>query len=111
MAITGAEGHLTFFTGKFLLTYLENRGKEKREMEERRKEGNSERKEDGKLKMEGKKCETARRGPPFFFLCLLLFETTGICLGCTKMENYYREKAYFTTAKIMKSYFAPSEKC
>ena len=42
---------LTFFTGKFFLTYRENRGKEKRENGEEKKE-NCER-ESGKLKMEG----------------------------------------------------------
>ena len=47
----------------------------------------------------------------FSFLFFSLFETTKICLGCTKMETFYREKAYFTPAKkIGKSDFASCEK-
>ena len=30
------------------------------------------------------------------FFCFSLFEITEISLGCTKMENFYREKAHFT---------------
>ena len=37
-------------------------------------------------------------------------ETTEICLGCTKMDNFYRVKAYFTLGKNGKSDFASSEK-
>ena len=33
-----------------------------------------------------------RRGPFFFFFSL--FKTTKICFGCTKMEIFYREKAF-----------------
>ena len=32
----------------------------------------------------------------FVCFCLSLFETTEICLGSTKMDNFYREKANFT---------------
>ena len=30
----------------------------------------------------------------FFFFCLLLFETTELCLGCTKMEISTGEKTF-----------------
>ena len=35
----------------------------------------------------------------FFFFCLPLFETTEICFGSTKMDNFYQEKAYFKPGK------------
>ena len=45
------------------------------------------------------------------YLSLVIFlKTTEICLGPTKMDNFYREKVYFTREKIGKSDFAPSEK-
>ena len=47
------------------------------------------------------------RGP----FCFSLFETTRISLGCTKMENFYQEKAYSAPEKKKrKSDFDPSEK-
>ena len=48
----GAESPLTLLTGKFLLTYWEKRGKEKRENREKRRKIKK-RRGDGKLKMEG----------------------------------------------------------
>ena len=33
------------------------------------------------------------------FVFLALFETTKICLGSTKMDNFYREKSYITPGK------------
>ena len=67
------------------------------------------------LKGKGWKIENGRgngmsmsRG--LFFLCLSLFETTGICLGSTKIDNFHWEKSYFTRGKIGKTDFAPSEK-
>ena len=57
------------------------RGMEKRENgEEKENTGNCER---GGGKMEGERY--VRRGL-FFFFCLSLFETTEICLGCTKKK-------------------------
>ena len=64
----------------------EKRGKEKRENGEEKK-GNCKR--GGKLKMKGEGYENELRTfflSFFFFFCLSLFETTEMCLGCTKME-------------------------
>ena len=61
----GAESPLTFFTGKFLLTCRENRGKEKKGKGENRK-----------LKMEGESMKLSmklRRGPLFSFSFSFLF--------------------------------------
>ena len=80
----------TFFTGKFLLTYRESRGKEKRENEEEKKE-NYER-EGRKLKMEveevWKWAEDLFLFLFFFFFFFLLFTFWNhyICLGCTKWK-------------------------
>ena len=63
-----------------------------------------EREEVEKLKWKGKIIKLSR-GPLF-----VNFETTEICLGSTKMGNFYREKAYFTSGKNRKNDFAPSEK-
>ena len=50
-----------------------------------------------------------RRGP--FFLCFLLFKTTKICFGSTKMEiNFLPGTAFHTGKKIRKNDFAISEK-
>ena len=46
----------------------------------------------------------------FFFLSffrLSVFETTKICLGSTKMDNFYREKSYFTLGKYRKNWLCP----
>ena len=64
--------------------------------------------EGGKLKMEGGK--VPKWGADFFFFFFLLFKTTKICFGCTKMEISYREKRYHAGIKIWKNDFAPSEK-
>ena len=63
----GAECPLILLTGKFLLTYREKRGKEKK-VKWRRKEWKS-KKEGGKLKMEGGKCTKWGEDlfSPFFF--------------------------------------------
>ena len=36
----------------------------------------------------------------FFFFCFSLFETTEICLGCTKMEVSTGKKAFHTGKKL-----------
>ena len=52
-----------------------------------------------------------RRGPPpLFFFGLSLFKSTKICFGSTKMEIFYREKAFHAAKKIRKNDFASSEK-
>ena len=44
-------------------------------------------KEEKKIKMEVRKGQSMKMSRGFFFLfCLLLFETTEICLGCTNMK-------------------------
>ena len=46
----------------------------------------------------------------FFFFLLSLFKTTNICFGSTKMEIFYREKAFHAGKKNQEKDFAPSEK-
>ena len=57
----------------------------------------------------------------YFILFFSLFKTMKICFGATKIEIFYREKAFHTGKccvkcffppgkKIRKNYFAPSEK-
>ena len=93
---------LTLLTGKFLLTYREKRGKEKR-----KNGGNGEenkenwKKEGGKLKMEG---GLTKWGEDFFFNAI------EICFGSTKMEIFCGEKHFMQGKKIRKNNFAPSEK-
>ena len=93
-------------TGKFLLTCLEKRGKEKRENGEKRRKIE-------KGKVENLKCEEysksykMRRGPLdlfffFFFLFFSLLKTTEICFGSTKMEIFYWEKAFHARKKIIR---------
>ena len=91
-------------TGKFLLTYREKRGKEKRE----RGENWVEKVENWKWKQEN----VRKRGEDlfFFFFCFSLLKTTKICFGSTKMGIFYREKAFHAGKKIRKNDFAPSEK-
>ena len=92
-------------TGKFLLTYREKRGKEKRE----RGENWVEKVENWKWKQEN----VRKRGDDlffFFFFCFSLLKMTKICFGSTKMEIFYREKAFHAGKKIRKNDFAPSEK-
>ena len=53
-----------------------------------------------------------RRGIFFFFFLPLTFQmmkSTKICFGSTKIEIFYREKAFHTGIKIRKNDFAPSE--
>ena len=57
------------------------------------------------IRIEGE--EVWKWAEDFFFS---LFETTEICLGYTKMENFYRKKHISRREKIGNSDFAPSEK-
>ena len=88
----------TFFNRKFLLINQEKkRGKEERENGDEKKE-DLKREEVENWKCKGTTTKTSR-GLLFFFF-LSLFETTEICLGSTKVDNFYREKAwYFTPGK------------
>ena len=49
-------------------------------------EGNKGKIEEENLKLKFKRYENEQR--TFFFFCLSLFETTKICLGCTKIEIF-----------------------
>ena len=79
---------------------------------EARKKGWKLRRKGGKLEMEAGKRQKKRWGPFFFFFffCFSLLKTTKICFGSTKMEIFYREKAFHAGKKIRKNDFAPSEK-
>ena len=46
----------------------------------------------------------------FFSFFLSAFETTEVCLGCTKMENFTEKKHISCREKNRKSDFASSEK-
>ena len=54
------------------------------------------------------KLQTEERTPLFFSFSL--FKMTKISFGSTKMEIFYREKAFDAGKKIRKNAFAPSEK-
>ena len=45
-----------------------------------------------------------------YLFCLSVFETTEICLGSTKMDNFTRKNYISCWEKIRKSDFAHSEK-
>ena len=98
-------------TGKFLMTYREKRGKEKREKgwKLRRKEGKLW-KGRWKIGIWSRISYKKRWGLLFFFFCFSLLKTTEICFGFTKIGIFYREKAFHVGKKIRKNYFAPSEK-
>ena len=85
----------TLFTGKFLLTYREKRGKEKRENREEKKENCK--REGGKFNMEGESIKISRW--PFFsrFLNPLKF------VWVYQNGNFYLERA----CQAEKSDFAP----
>ena len=86
-------------TWKFLLTYREKRGKEK---------GKGVKIEKKRRKIVKGKVEKLQNEERTF--CFSLFKTTKICFRSTKMEIFYREKAFHTGEKIRKNDFAPSEK-
>ena len=88
----GHSAPLTFFTGKFLLTNQEKKGKEKRENgQEKRKivEGNEE-----NVNCKGKK--VWKRAEDLFLMSLL--ETTEIGFWCTNMEISTKEKSRKVTS-------------
>ena len=93
-----------FFTGEFLLTNQEKRGKEKGE----NGEGKLYKGTEENVNCKGKVMKMSRG--PFFFLLLLflsLFETTEICLGSTKMEISTRKKHISRREKIKKVTLPP----
>ena len=115
----GGSAPLHFSLGNFMI-YQEKRGKEERETERKRRKiwKGSE-----KLKMEGERYENEQRTSFLFvfvfclfclfvclFFCLSLFETTEICLGSTKMDNFPGKNHISCLEKIRKPDFAPSEK-
>ena len=122
-----AGGPQTLFTGKLLLTHRENdwtrkKGKKRKIERKRRKIWKWKGKEVKILEIGGKMYENEQRAEyrvfffcfVLFFLLLLLFvsllETTKICLGSTKMVNFYRGKLYFTPGKSGKLTLPPIKK-
>ena len=93
-----------FWLGNFWWPTGNKRGKEKRE------KGWKLRKKEGKL-YKGRWKFRKWWEDPFFFFCSSLFEPTKICCESTKMEIFYREKAFYSGKKIRKNDFAPSENC
>ena len=97
----GQSSPLTFFTGKFLLTYWEKGARKKGKMERKRRKiwkGGG-----GKLKTEGKRYENEQRTlffSSFFFLSL--FETTENCLGLPKWAIFTREIIFYARKKLGK---------
>ena len=45
----------------------------------------------------------------FCFFCFSLFKTTKICFGCTKMEIFYRERAFHTGEKSAEMTLPPQK--
>ena len=95
---------LTFFSRKFLLTYWENRGKEKK--------GKWRRKEvkfwkgRGELKMEVEEVWNCTEDFFFFFL-LFTFWNHWNFFGCTKMGIPTEEKANFTPGRNLEKWHCP----
>ena len=98
-----------------LLTYRENRGKEKRKMERKRRKMQKGKVENWKWK----ELKVKKWGDflSFFFVSLLLFrfclvftfQNHWICFGSTKMGIFYREKA-FNARKNEENDFSPLRK-
>ena len=112
----GNRGHSAsrLLTGKYLLTYRENRGKEKRKMVRKRRKMQKGKVENWKWK-ELKVKKWGDFLSFFFFLCCCfvfvwfsLFKTTEICFGSTKMGIFYREK-HLTPGKMRKWLFPPEK--
>ena len=98
-------------TRKFLPTYQEKRGKEKREKgwKLRRKIVKT-KVENWKWKYIGNVVKRSEDFFFFFFLCFSLLKTMEICFGCTKMEFSTGKKTFYARKKVRKNDFAPSEK-
>ena len=107
-------------TGKYLLTYRENRGKEKRKMERKRREMQKGKVENWKwkeLKTNVSKrflsCFFFRRLSFFFFeadfvFVWFSFQNHWNCFGSTKMGIFYGKK-HLTPGKIRKMTFPPQK--
>ena len=114
----GNRGHSAprLLTGKYLLTYRENRGKEKRKMERKRRQMQKGKVENWKWKeLKVKKWGDFLSFFFLFFLCccfvfvwLSLFKTTEICFGSTKM-GISTGKKHLTPGKIRKMTFPPQK--
>ena len=98
-----------FWLGNFCWPTRKREARKKRESGEEKKE--NQKREGGKLKLEGGKVTKWKWGEDFFFFfCFSLFKTTEICFGSTKMGIFYRKKEFHTGKKIWGNDFAPSEK-
>ena len=90
-------------TGKFLLTYREKRGKEKGEMEQKRRKI-----EKGKvIKWKWKEEKLQNEERTFFFFFFSLLKTTKICFESNKMGIFYWEKAFHVGKKSGKMTLPP----
>ena len=121
---SGVTGGGRLLTGKFLLTYQENRGKEKSENGAENKE-NLKRKVEN-LKRKEEKLQNEER--TFFVLFCFVFVFLFVCLfgwfffafhfskrlkfvfGLLKWEFFTGKKVFHAEKKIRKNDFAPSEK-
>ena len=115
----GAECPQRLLTGKFLLTYWEKRGKEKRERGENGEEMKENfKREGGKLEMEVEKLWKIKEVRTFFFFFFFFFafhfwkrQKFGSLFWIYQNGNFSTGKEHFTPGKkIRKNDFAPSEK-
>ena len=110
VTVGGAGGQsLTFFTGKFLLTYQKKR--EARNKEKMEKEKGKSKRECGKLKMKGESYKMST-GPFFFFFFFFTFHFSKplkFVLGLPKWGIFYREKAFHARKKNQEKWLCPSE--
>ena len=90
-------------TGKFLLTYREKRGKEKRE------KGWKLRRKGEKLEMEAGKRQKKRWGPFFFFFAFHFWKRKKFVLGLPKWE-FSTGKKHFTPGKKSGKMTLPPQK-
>ena len=101
-----AECPQRLLTGKFLLTYWEKKrqgkkGKGVKTIEKKRRKIVK-----GKVENWKWKVENLQNQEGGYFFLLSLFKTTKICFRCTKMDIFYRGKAFHAG----KNDFASSEK-
>ena len=94
--ITGGEGAMGL-TGKFLLTYQENRGKGKKKKENGAEKKENQKRESGKLKMEGGK--VTKWGEVFFFSFSFHFSKPLIFVLSLPKWEFSTGKKHFTPGK------------